>query len=276
MMQRPARAMLPDGKRVHFHHGPIDLIIEAEGITVRGAYEAAWFRFQTILDELVSELPLLRTEVFRHGLGLQGKAARTMERAVQPFWHERVTPMAAVAGSVAQHVLAAMTETSDLQRAYVNNGGDIALHLAKGEEFTIAAPSGRIVITQEDNAAGIATSGWGGRSFSLGIADAVTVLARTAAEADVAATLIANHVDLPRSPKVKREPARDLAPDSDLCNRLVTVDVSSLTETEIEQALAAGTHFAERVIAAGRCIAASLSLQGRTVTTSRTTELAHA
>ena len=49
---------------------------------------------------------------------------------------------------------------------------------------------------------GIATSGWRGRSFSLGIADAVTVLAATAAEADAAATVIANAVDLPGHPAI--------------------------------------------------------------------------
>ena len=38
---------------------------------------------------------------------------------------------------------------------------------------------------------GVATSGWRGRSHSLGIADSVTVLAATAAMADAAATVIA-------------------------------------------------------------------------------------
>ena len=63
---------------------------------------------------------------------------------------------------------------------------------------------------------GIATSGWRGRSFSLGIADAVTVLADRAAAADAAATIIANAVDLPGHPAIVRVPACELAPDSDL------------------------------------------------------------
>ena len=73
--------------------------------------------------------------------------------------------------------------------------------------------------------AGVATSGRHGRSFSLGIADAVTVLARTASQADAAATIIANAVDLPGHPAVRRMPANELQPDSDLGARPVTRDV---------------------------------------------------
>ena len=119
--------------------------------------------------------------------------------------------MAAVAGAVADEICAAMAAAGDLDRAYVNDGGDIALHLTPGTAITaaIAARAGlpdRVTIAHADPVRGIATSGWRGRSFSLGIADAVTVLARTAAEADAAATLIANAVDLPGHPAVARAP----------------------------------------------------------------------
>src|SRR6202451_53661 len=87
---------------------------------------------------------------------------------------------------------------------------------------------------------GIATSGWRGRSFSLGIADAVTVLADTAAMADAAATVVANAVNLPAHPEVGRVRACDLAPDSDLGERLVTQSVGQLAQGEISEALAAG------------------------------------
>ena len=78
---------------------------------------------------------------------------------------------------------------------------------------------------------GVATSGWRGRSFSLGIADAVTVFAGTAAVADAAATLIANAVDLPGHPAFARAPARRCDPQSDLGERLVTVDVGPLARS---------------------------------------------
>ncbi len=117
-----------------------------------------------------------------------------------------------------------------LSRAYVNDGGDIALHLTPGESFSIGmverpdSPSlfGTARIQSAHPVRGIATSGWRGRSFSLGIADAVTVLAATAAQADAAATIIANAVNLPGHPAIIRAAANEIAPDNDLGNRPVT------------------------------------------------------
>ena len=61
-----------------------------------------------------------------------------MHAAVAPFAADHfITPMAAVAGSVAEEILAAMIQSAPLTRAYVNNGGDIALHLTAGEAFTV-------------------------------------------------------------------------------------------------------------------------------------------
>ena len=85
-----------------------------------------------------------------------------------------------------------------------------------------------MVIDADDPSRGVATSGRHGRSFSLGIADAVTVLARTASQADAAATIIANAVDLPGHPAIVRCPACDLQPDSDLGARLVTREVGAV------------------------------------------------
>jgi ApbE superfamily uncharacterized protein (UPF0280 family) len=175
--------------------------------------------------------------------------------------------MAAVAGAVAEDILAAMLEAAPCRRAYVNNGGDIALHLGAGEVFTIASPAGPVIIRAADEARGIATSGWKGRSFSLGIADSVTVLAHSAATADAAATLIANAVDLPDSPKVKRQPACEIAPDSDLRDRSVTVAVQPLTAAEMAEALARGLRLAENMVSEGHIVAASLLLGGQLATT---------
>src|SRR5262249_26464473 len=153
-----------------------------------------------------------------------------MHAAVAPFAAECfITPMAAVAGSVAEEILGAMLSIGPLDRAYVNNGGDIALHLVGREQFTIGLmdrPDARgvmLTMTVEavDPIRGIAPSGRHGRSFSLGIADAVTVLAKTASQADAAATIIANVVDLPGHPAILRVPAIELQPDSDLGSRLV-------------------------------------------------------
>jgi uncharacterized protein len=257
--------ILADGKRLHLNHGPIDLIIEADGepLEVKRAYEVVRKRFATVLDELASELPLLRTEVPKSGLQLRGQIAREMERVCRPHWAMRVTPMAAVAGAVADEILATMIASADLARAYVNNGGDIALHLTDCQRFQIASPSCAITISSTDNIRGIATSGWRGRSFSFGIADSVTVLASTAAQADVAATLIANAIDLPNSAKVTRQAACEIAPDSDLRERLVTINVDLLSVTEIQTALNNGEVVATQMQRDGIVAAASLLLAGQ-------------
>jgi ApbE superfamily uncharacterized protein (UPF0280 family) len=180
--------------------------------------------------------------------------------------------MAAVAGAVAEEILEVMTSAAKLSRAYVNDGGDIALHLAPSEKFVVgmverpdrASLFGTTTITSCEPIRGTATSGWRGRSFSLGIADAVTVLADTAAMADAAATVVANAVDLPGHPRVGRVPACDLAPDTDLGERLVTQSVGRLTPGEIRDALEAGILVAESLCGSGLIRAAALNLHGET------------
>jgi ApbE superfamily uncharacterized protein (UPF0280 family) len=173
-----------------------------------------------------------------------------------------VTPMAAVAGAVAEEILDALVAGRRVPKAYVNNGGDIAFHLMPGERVSALGPAGPIEITHADPARGLATSGAGGRSHSLGIADAVTVAAGSAADADVAATLIANAVDLPGHAAIGRAPASDLSPDSDLGDRLVTISVGRLTAQDVESALDRGEALARRFRAEGRILEAALSLEG--------------
>jgi ApbE superfamily uncharacterized protein (UPF0280 family) len=276
MTRAPQIRLLADGRRLHLQDGPIDLIVEAHGseIHVQAAYDAAARRFTGLLDELCDELPLLRSAADPARCPLKGPVARRMHAAVAPFAAEQfITPMAAVAGAVAEEILGAMVGAARLARAYVNNGGDIALHLTGGEHFTIGLidrPDRHglmrtAVIEAGDAVRGIATSGRHGRSFSLGIADAVTVLARTAAQADAAATIIANSVDLPGHPAIVRRPAQDLQPDSDLGARLVTREVGELSAREIEAALNAGAASARALLAAGLIDGAALRLQGETV-----------
>jgi ApbE superfamily uncharacterized protein (UPF0280 family) len=270
-MEGPQAAMLADGRRLHLHHGPIDLIVEAFGDRprVETAYRAATARFATILTELVAELPELRRPASPAGpRAFHGPTARRMEAAAVPLADTFITPMAAVAGSVADEVLAAMTAAAQLDRAYVNNGGDVALHLSPGQTLSAAvAGTGngfgdRVAIRAADPVRGIATSGWRGRSFSLGIADAVTVLANDSAAADAAATLIANAVDVPGHAAIRRQPACELAPDSDLGDRLVTVAVGRLTGEEIATALDKGAAVAQNLAERRLIVAAGLFLSG--------------
>ncbi|CAN5251411.1 thiamine biosynthesis protein ApbE [soil metagenome] len=269
-MTGPQVSLLADGRRLHLHHGPIDLIVEACGDENerRAAYRQAAARFETILDELVAELPRLRQPASRRARGFISIIAQRMEYAVVPHAKKFVTPMAAVAGAVADEIMAVLMRGRSLARAYVNNGGDIALHLTPGEMFTLAiahtdnTSAGCISVGFDDPIRGIATSGWRGRSFSLGIADAVTVLAADAASADAAATIIANAVDLPGHPAVRREPACERDPDSDLGPRLATAGVGPLGPSEVSTALDRGYREAKRLQTNGLIVSAALFLQG--------------
>lgn len=270
-MAKTFQSALLAGNRLHLSEGPIHLVIWADGAPddVAEAYRAAERQFDGLLAGLVDELPLLRTPLHDVFPPLQGAIARRMAEACWPHRAHFITPMAAVAGTVAEAVLAAMTAAAPLARAYVNNGGDIALHLTPATSLAIgvvrslhkAAPEGDVSITHAMPVRGIATSGRHGRSFSLGIADAVTVLARDAPSADAAATLIANAVTV-NDVAVTRRPARDLDPDSDLGDVPVTVDVGPLPPTKIAAALDAGVACAEVMRGAGHIEAALLTLAG--------------
>lgn len=263
-MQGAQVSWLPDGRRLHLHHGPIDMIVDVTGPGREPALRRAVARFETLLEELAAELPRLRAEA---GPLPQGETARLMAQTVARFAPVFITPMAAVAGAGAETILASLCDGPGIFKAYVNNGGDVAFHLTEGQHMQVAIAAdagGTIRIRSEDPVRGIATSGRGGRSHSLGIADSVTVLARSATLADAAATLIANAVDLPGHPAIARTPARDLAPDSDLGDRLVTTGLGPLAAREITAALAAGSMRAETLRARGLIDAALLTLRGHT------------
>ena len=278
--EAPVIRTLP-GERLHLSHGPIDVVLRAFGQpkAVGLAYSAVAVRFAEILPELCAELPVLRAPV-GNGARPESPVGRRMNAACQPFAETFVTPMAAVAGSVADGLLAAMLQAAPLERAYVNNGGDIAVHCSGSETLDIGVAgdfgqgplpglNGGVRIVSSDGIGGIATSGARGRSHSLGIADSVTVLAKDAATADVAATLIANAVTADHL-AISRLPASELAPDSDLGDRLVTVEVGELPRQAVLVALEAGLVRARDYLARGLIADAALMLQGETVTLNET------
>lgn len=274
---RAVAALLPDG-RLHLQHGPIDCLCRAWGRPeqVRAAYSKAANAFPAILPALCAELTHLRTPL--PSSPPRGSVTRVMHNACAPFADRFITPMAAVAGAVADAVLAAMIAGRELPRAFVNNGGDIAWHLAPGETLRcglisdLSAPAldGHFALDAVQPARGLATSGRackgrGGRSFSFGIADSVTVLADTAAKADAAATVVANAVDLPGHPAIIRRPADSVDPDSDLGSRLITWDVGPLADEEAAAALEAGRNVADSLAARGLIRGAVLALRHRIV-----------
>ena len=274
--------LLDDGRRLHLQDGPIDLVVQAWGDAhaVARAYNLARLRSATILDELCAELPVLRAQSTGGGPRATGVTARRMQAAVETFARDDfITPMAAVAGAVAEQVLHAMVSGGGLRRAFVNNGGDIALHLAPGASVKVGlcadlarvdpgAGAPRLDADFEVHAStpvrGIATSGWRGRSFSLGIADSVTVLARTASQADAAATVIANAVNVIDA-RIERRSANQIKDDTDLGDIEVTVQVPPLPAEQVQRALQAGQLRARELQRLGLIHAALLVCQHRYV-----------
>ena len=266
----------------------MDIVIGADPVgphgpaAVEDAHENAWACFVPLLDELMQEWPVLRLPVQAHQpCPLQGAVARRMWLACSPWAAQHfITPMAAVAGSVAQSLIASY-DRPGVARAWVNNGGDIALHLAPGQSARVGLYAdlarlpvhgwgqdipldGAFDVTHAMPVRGVATSGWRGRSFSFGIADSVTVLAATAAQADAAASMIANAVNV-NHPGIVRQPAHSLRDMTDLGDLAVTVDVPRLPANLVQQALQAGWQCARECQAQGWIAAAFLVCQGQSM-----------
>lgn len=177
--------------------------------------------------------------------------------AVKATGDHSLTPMAAVAGAIADLTVEAL-RSRGATKAFANNGGDIAVQVGQGEKIVIGIVSslatGKIThtltLTSREYIGGIATSGLGGRGFTKGVADAVVVLAGNARLADACATLIAN-ATLIETPEVLQVKAETLDPQTDLVGQMVTKEVQTLPPAMIEKALRGGKEFALRLIKKG-------------------------
>ena len=231
-----------EDNKLFLRHGPINIVLEAIGIDKDLAYQNVKEYFETILEQLVLDMDLLKKEVV-FNRKFNNKISQSMQDATEKYSPTFITPMAAVAGSIADNILRVLINDTNLEKAYVNNGGDVSFYLNKNQimKTSLAAIPNMIAeIKYKDKSRGIATSGWRGKSFSRGIADSVTVLADNAAMADAAATMIGNAVDIYNHPKIKKQPANEMYEDSDLKNLLITVEVGLLTKVEIKEALKNG------------------------------------
>ena len=138
--------LMREENRLYLHHGPIDIIAHVDGPEEirRDLYECAKKRFSTVLEELVSELKLLKLPFSEVNPEPKGRIARKMFNAVRGAG-TFITPMAAVAGAVAEEILETMLNQAKsdvsclekIRRMYVNNGGDISFWLNYGSAFTI-------------------------------------------------------------------------------------------------------------------------------------------
>ncbi|MGM9611908.1 MAG: UPF0280 family protein [Butyricicoccus sp.] len=264
---------LPDG-RVLIDYGPVTMVLltEADGCPQPALCRAFFPQLQTILAALHDDLSRLRRPPAEIDASRLSPFGQTMLAAVRAADDPTLTPMAAVAGTIADAAADWLWQVQP-ERVLVNNGGDIALRLADGQQARVGIMSslvGRkidriVTLRAENGVGGICTSGLGGRSLTRGIADAVTVFASTAAQADALATHLANTTFVP-APGVQTMPARTIDPATDIPDLTVVTHVPPLDQTARRQALAAFTRRA--AVLQPHFRAAYAYVQGDTVSSS--------
>lgn len=218
-----------------------------------------------ILEQLAVFLPVIRRKSLT--LRLESgypEVVKEMILATRAVNDPDFTPLAAVAGTTADMVADYLLKTG-ATKIVVNNGGDISIRLREGEEIKaglcLDLAKGEIdYALPVENDCGICTSGIGGRSFTLGIANAVIVLAERASVADAAATYLGNKTTLD-SPNVERDWAEKIYPDTDIPEKKVVVSVGTLSEAEIQRALESGQKEALWLINSGIIRGAVISVK---------------
>jgi ApbE superfamily uncharacterized protein (UPF0280 family) len=252
------------------------------GITVSGDRGGQAFEFdreklegwiRDILQDVRECLPLLRQKAFRiKKAALLPEVARKMIEAVKMVDEATLTPMAAIAGAVAD-ALKERYHVEDLDFISINNGGDISIGNRNGRPLRVGLGdinTGRAMpyalLVEGLKNCGIASSGFGGRSFTLGLADIVTVVGPTGAIADAAATFICNNTDAETNNVVKRI-ASDIDPLTDIPDDLVTVSIGVLNSSVIDKALENGLCIAHNIKNLNVINDAVIVLKGNVVTT---------
>ena len=260
--------------QVFVDFGPVSMVITAsrngEGDTQ--LCRAAFPVIAACLEDLRPSLEMLRRYPPQVELEQLAGAGETMARAVLRTGDPWLTPMAAVAGTVADAV-ADFLFAQGAEKVTANNGGDIALRLAPGQSLGLGVlydlergGVDRVVhLTAEKGVGGVATSGLGGRSLTTGIASGVTVFSRRCAQADALATLLADRSCID-SPAVHTRLAGELDPDSDIADLPVVVSVEPLSREEKERALEQVLREAEEQYRRGNLLACIATVQGVTVT----------
>ena len=195
-----------------------------------------------------------------------------MLESVRAVGDTRLTPMAAVAGTIADGV-ADFLFSRGMTKVIVNNGGDIAVRFMAPNRVRVGlrervdrqeffhAVSLRVPFEKEGAAFGIATSGLGGRSLTCGIASAATIIAKTASLADAAATAVAN-VSFVKSPGVIRRSAETIDPQTDIPGTMVTVNVKGLDQKTRVKAVSQSLELAERFVEKGIILGAFVVVDG--------------
>ncbi len=273
-MQDRRVEILPGGKAVLVENGPLRLVIQAfSGLKPQAEMIVAEADFAfACLNRVAQSLPLLKQ---RHGLissAPPDQIAKTMLESVRLTQESDLTPMAAVAGTIADFV-ADHLFTEKVTKVIVDNGGDIAIRLNPGETARVGFRPDiesqqithviELVSEPPDFSTwGVNTSGMGGRSLTRGIASAVTAFAGTSSVADAAATAIANNC-FAADDNIRQVPARLIDSNTDLGDMLITLDGSGLSEMTYEKALNSGLDKANLLVKKDILRGALLSVGGK-------------
>ena len=221
----------------------------------------------------LEEVALFRSHLSRSWTATHGPAGASlpdrMWESVRAIGDEDLTPMASVAGTIADAV-ADYLFGRGMTKVVVDNGGDVAIRLRGSATARVGIrPSIRaeeishvLSLDASESSWGVATSGLGGRSFTRGIASAVTVIAGSASLADAAATAIANATFVEDKSVIQR-PAEEMDPDTDIRGIPVTVKVGSRSQETATQALRQGLKKAEGLVAKGAILGAFIAVGGQ-------------
>lgn len=228
--------------------GPASLVIRGE----KNGRAHAFLRHDVeslvagVLRDIREYLPVLRQKAHRiRNVSALPEVAKRMTAAAKTVSETTLTPMAAVAGAVADMVKEHFA-AQGLDLLMVNNGGDLSIFNATGRVLTVgigdimtgkATPY--VMRLKDMRNIGMATSGFGGRSLTAGIADTVTAVAGTGAVADAAATHICNRTVI-EAGSVVRKAAALIDPETDIPDEHVTVEVGPLTDALVGEALGRG------------------------------------
>jgi hypothetical protein len=255
--------------------GPASLVIRGEKDGKAHAFDRPRLveKVNSILDEIREYLTVLKQKAYKikNTKNIPG-VPKKMINAVKVVDETTLTPMAAVAGSVAD-AMKEYLKNEGIDLVSVNNGGDISIFNKYGRKLVINIgdiPTGEALpyMLNIDHLTdyGIATSGFGGRSFTLGLADSVTVIAETGALADAAATYICNCTNID-SDQVIRQKASEIDPLTDIPDELVTLRINQLNERDIFKSLENGLIMANNIKENKYIYDTVITLQGHMVTT---------
>lgn len=256
--------------KVFLDYGPISMVIAAsrEGAPLTALCRDAGQVAVACLSELGPQLKLVKRSWTQCEPAELSGVAATMWQAVQSTGDRDLTPMAAVAGTFADKV-ADWLQQQGATKVLVNNGGDVAIRLMADETTKVGVMpeiggigfSKLVRLAAGDGVGGIATSGLGGRSFTCGVMESVTVLAKSCAVADAFATSLANSSNID-SPAIRRTLARLIDPDTDIPELMVTETVGRLTPQEVNRSMQQVLAGLNAVVARQQILGATLHLQG--------------